>query len=760
MKTYEQALEDGKDHWEATNVALNSLQECKPHPLIGLINGFLRASTASPAIFSKTTTAELDPATGSAPYSTPVGLPRPRRTRTYRSSRLRPLRLAVGSLAVGTVAYASVYTISTTFPGFTESAFVSAAQLAVPEYRAEPVLAGLNCALRIPVLDNEADLLGFIQPYPEACDVQKPSHRTAPLNETAIKRLSQVYAVREGDYYGDGSVLGFHLTAPYQIARTYVADGVLIGASTPLETVQKNALGQGGGLSRSEKLSSILRLPATAAHVAPSLEERKKIVAENMPCVTGSVGSQLGGVLAGDFCGAIFGRQQLGTPTWGEACVVVSAANVPVRLLSAEHISPEVLDQQIEGWNVTIALSKSCVRELAAEGIITAGEQLDAFDEIDALSPPQPQKVGYYNPDLMLSHNAPGLKLDTIFEQLDVSFGEVQLTIDGSAQRRASRTVTSQLPNMLRNGGSSLCFLGSCTDARQADFAIYVGEIINEQIITRLSYETRHGLLNGPRDENPHRSIGSLGKAIVAPLIAEAGVYEECLRPIYGLQDPIPEGFEGSEACDLHTRDMSEIYAISSNIGIANALKHVPTDTLQGYLGDLRAFHDPAISSASLRRGITVGDSVIMSPASFVTAFAAQMNAGTVLSPTMVQDVAGEAISLEQHIKKPMSYQVSRSWLAAPLTPAGTASHLGAMLNTSGCKFSTAKTGTSDSVVDDAWRDKLIGFYSICGGRTFVTLALLGSPDAETPLGALFTNDLISLAWPGFEAVWKEESKT
>ena len=746
MISYEEARERGAEHRKKIDGCVTSMRSSGPHPLVGLIEGVLGRAAHSVGY--------IRGLSASPSFSLPR-LPTP----TLRLPQAKPLKVALLGSLVGSIAYASAYGVSVAFPEPTERLFVAAAKPLTPTFLAEPVAAGLSCARRLPVFGQNAELLGYVQPGSDACDVQKPSHRSAPLSDLAVKRLSQVYAIREGDYYVGGSIIGIHLTAPYQIARTYMAEGVLIGASTPLETVQKNALGQGGGLNRSQKARSLLRLPATAAHIAPSLDSRMKIVAENMPCVTGGAGSQLGGVLAGDFCGAIFGRQQLGTPTWGEACVVVSAANVPVRILSTDHISPEVVDQQIESWNVTIALSKSCVRELAAERIITAREQVDAIDEIDGLSPPQPQKAGFYNPDLMLSRNTPGLKLDTILEHLDASIDEVQLTIDGSAQRQASRTVTSQLPRMLQNSGSSLCFLGSCSDARQADFAIYVGEIVNDQIITRLSYETRHDLLSGPKEGRPHRSIGSLGKAIVAPLIAEAGVYEQCLKPVYGLHDPIPAGFQGSQACDRYTRDMAEIYAISSNIGVANALKRVPPDTLRQYLSDVGAFYDKAISTGGLGRGITVGDSVVMSPASFLTAFAAQMNEGRIFTQTMFQGDPGRAFSLEKYVKDPVSYQVSRSWLAAPLAHAGTASRLGKKLNASGCNFSTAKTGTSDSVVDNAWRDKLIGFFSVCGDRTFVTVALLGSPDIEIPLGPLFTSDLINLAWPGFAAVWKEESK-
>ncbi|MEJ6399551.1 hypothetical protein [Yoonia sp. 208BN28-4] len=749
MISFEEAGQKGAAHRKKIDDAIASMNTVKPHPLIGFIDGFLgRAvgsiSTARP---SRATTRLLS-GTSSGTRATLPRLVIP----SLKMPGSKPLKVAVGSLLVGTVAYASVYGTTLMAPSGTEGLFTSAAQSLVPENIAAPIDAGFKCAVRMPLVDENHDLLGYYRPYEDFCEIQEPSHRSAPLSDDAVSRLSDVYALREGEYFGRGSVLGFHLAAPYQIIRAKVTHGVTIGASTPLETAQKNALGQGGGLSWTAKLGSIARLPATAAHIAPTEEQRDRLVAENMPCLTGGSGSGLGGVLSGDFCGIIFGRQSLGMPSWAEACVVVSAANVPVRVLGQSRNSLSAIEHQAKRWSETVSLAKGCVAELLSEGFLASNQAYsDALMEIDQMAPPQPRPSGYYNPDLALARNVPGLKLSSLEIGADEN-SPIVLTLDAAAHRQAEQSVSNQLPQYLQRGSSSLCFSGDCADALQADVAIFVGEIIDGQLLTRVKFETRHGLLEGPDETAPHRSIGSLGKAIVAPLIAMAGITTECLRPIYGLHDPIPRGFPGSDDCGQNTKSLSEIYATSSNIGIANALKHVGDRLLREYLELVGAAFDPTASEVQIKRGITVGDAVVMSPMNFVETFAAQMSAGEIRRSIIQASDSGDLLSLRTIVDQPMAYQVSRSWLSSPLQSGGTASNLGERLAVEDCKFSAAKTGTSDSIVPAQWRDKLIGFYTVCNGRPFVVIAMLGSPDAQLPLGQIYTNDLTALMWSTFES--------
>lgn len=55
------------------------------------------------------------------------------------------------------------------------------------------------------------------------------------------------------------------------------------------------------------------------------------------------------------------------------------------------------------------------------------------------------------------------------------------------------------------------------------------------------------------------------------------------------------------------------------------------------------------------------------------------------------------------------------------------------------------KTGTSDSSVRSAVRDKIMMSAFACRGRRYVAFALIGSPSMDIPLGRIQAGDLAHL---------------
>ncbi|WP_339713118.1 hypothetical protein [uncultured Sneathiella sp.] len=654
-------------------------------------------------------------------------------------------------LCICATPYMTALAASYYIPAATEAVATEIAQTLIPSSIANKTRHGINCALRITVVDKDDNLLGYNMTDSQACKLHMPSHRTSSLSEKAIQEITRGYKVLEGEYFGAGTILGFDLLTPVRV----VFSGFTQGGSTPLETAQKNANGLGGSLNTIDKLKSIFLLPVTAGHIAPTERQRDRFVAEHTPCMTGLSGSGLGGVLAGNFCGMIFGRASLGDPTVGEGCVIAAAARYPIQFLGLNDATEGRLAEQIvsqtAAWGKTVHRAKVCVQRLEKKNVISTEIAAIAFAEIDQMQPPLPKPAGYYNPDTVLKKMSPGLKVLQIGEAgLSKSKRVLKTSIDGPAQRKLSETFEARVSSLLLAADDQLCFGVQCHDERKLDYAVFMGELHENQLLTRVHYETRHRLLSGPKTGAVHRSLGSLDKSIIAPLLAELGVKKVCLHPIYNLQDS--NGFTGNEDCHNNTRTMLNIYATSSNLGFANALTIVPKQQLINYLSTAGFQFNHNASASQLKRGLTLGNSVVLSPLKFIQAFVAITTNGQAPVPTIIEGRRGNILSMSGLIK-PDSINTARNWLSGSLSSIGTANNLGKKLKTAGCVGSIGKTGTSDSVAEKKWRDKLIAFSTKCGDRTFVVFAMIGSPDVKIPLGGISTNNLIRLAWPSFKAL-------
>lgn len=489
----------------------------------------------------------------------------------------------------------------------------------------------------------------------------------------------------------------------------------------------------------------------------------RRLVARHLgPLVIGERGSRLGIKIHGvELAARVLWRKPSSELSLAEQAILAAAVNIPIRLAPEDSAHMEEAEQR---WRAVVAR--------AQRGLLLAYERDNAqvqhaITQLEAMPLPRPRlepdfraaASGDITREFELAAN-PIRRIHALFRAPVVSaladvvadhgpaYGgrvtAVELGLDAGANLRFERAIGETLTVVERVLGARL--LLPLVGRGQAAADIGLAIVDSAGVIRHVFVASERPLINGSRP-GADRQIGSVGKALLAPVLADGPETIYC--------DPAPDELAECTA----TIPAIAAFARSANGPLLWRAAQLPRERLAEIAEFAQIQLDPGASPAT---GLTLGFATAR-PVELVAAFQALAN-GAAGAPAMAQrprivvayeirehdgtlrreDAARHpGINLSPSFLDPRSGPFTRAVLAAPLHRGGT---LAGLAPASGrVSFAIGKSGTTMTPSGDV-RDKLAvgAVVPNHGGKAVGFVGLIGTPDPRRPLGQ-------SLGWAPFQ---------
>lgn len=687
------------------------------------------------------------------------GLPRPTVSQLVRLMRILPLpnprrpiqTIALSSLVAGTALAGGAYVA----PAVTERLLHPIMQVApLPRAEAAERLVALDCATRVPVIGS-GETLGYMPartgcgaPGDQTADVFHPSLVTAHVQSGGNEYL-EILNLVEGSSFGSGALYGFNFTGGLRVIHTAVIDGELIGGSTPWTSAIETLADQ-QALDRSvlDKVHAIAIGATLSSGPLEDPQARTDFILRSTPAAMYLNGPHSGLAIAGGLLpGVVFGKPGFETLGLGEMCMLAAAAQSHLLLVGPNPSARDVLRAESRLAKVKVRAEERCVAVLERTALHSPAQIAEARAEIAAYALPVSTALvglpaGSHRILADAARLAPitGATIDT------------QMSREGQAALVQAEAILradlGQRPGM--KAGDGLC-ADECAagDVRLDTLAVTVRKGSGTLDIVAAT-ASRHELFHGPIETigdaaqrgTPTRGIASLVKALTVPTLVRAGVGQLCRRAWAGIHDRSQPGTDCSQADHFVT--VSGMVGRSFNTAFADAIHQVGLETIVTGLEDLGGTIVAEPTNAETRRSLATGTALQLSPEAAILAFAT-ITAGT--TSTATPPPTGPALHAESSELPPLANpsegftgnQRARlgQALAAPLALDGTMHAMRNTLTGMGCdgdrlmgKSGTAE-GTGPTGVEI--RDRLLILETRCDGYDYITFAMIGSPEIDTP---------------------------
>lgn len=666
-------------------------------------------------------------------------------------------RLSVVSSTLVTVSAVALTGVHLAVPKASEAQLSAAIREVAPTGEQVETLSILDCARRLPAFSGKQTLIGFVtDPSCDPAFADAPIHRFAALSEEDVEDFADLYSLVEGGFQPQrGKLLGQDIFGMMRgfvssVSKTLGFSDYAVGRTTAYQTAFEVVQGEVGSLSMRAKVPLIVQGAYFAATELYEEADRARFVAENMLCAKATNG-EFGASISGGLCSPVlFGKSEPGSLLIEEKCTIVAAAKRQVPVL-APNASSEVRQAAATAFDgVRDRAFNLCLEPLRQAGELSEQEFAEAAARLQELKLPVGEPGGRpIDPEKWIFYNAPGL-VTTLRDamKLGAPSNQVSTTIDTDIQAHLASAIDEALDEVTPLLSAELC-IEDC-DA-ELQYLMVIAEHVGERLVVRGVVGSDPELLYGPIKNGErvqaHRGSASIGKALLLPLILDV-VGDElfCRRAFDGLHDP---GGHAGYDCSRpeHFVSLDTTIRFSLNTPFVEALRAVPSEDIKAYLDFVGFQRDPQLSDEQLVRATTLGNVVRLTPDAAMRGLSA-IAFGRSSGPSLLADGtdALPALSLEDIVSED-TVAIAREKLTEPLGPNGTLEGL----SVSGCDL-FAKSGTSESTVNTEARDLILGTAAMCGGRKFVSLALLGSPRIDVPLGDV-THDVTSkLAASAIEA--------
>lgn len=625
-------------------------------------------------------------------------------------------------------------TLQLVAPGLVDTSVLAAIRSIVPERVIAPLDAARTCAQRVAVLDRNGISLGTLS-LDNDCPPSR-LHRGTTMSEVQANALAPWIELVEGWHgVGRGTLAGFDLRGPLRALYSLATGGPRVGGSNALQSGVKNLSERPGALGWSEKLRFVALTLAYTAHRLDTGPARDAFALETLPCARGEpgAGARFGAPVAGGLCGPIlFGTNDLAALDPARACLLAASYRDQARIVGQNAPAEVVARARRINERIRTRARHKCLDAALEGGMIDLREHAQAVAHLSQLPFPATFEMPASAP---ARRAASTLRGPTHFLAATPKTPILRTTLDVGLQRHVEDTTADRF-------------------AGEDVLVAVVERSPNGFLVLRAIQENRPGLLKGPPSGTPHRSVGSLAKALFLPLVVEAGVTAPCPRRMNGLHDP--DGGTGVATCGLETGiPLATVLARSLNLSYAEALSAVDPDRLRAYA---RMIGMTVSTAAPLRHGATLGYAVPVAPNDVMRAAALILSGGPTSTPTMFPRVSAQRLDPASLGLSTRTLTRSAILLRAPIEhPRGTLRST--TINLPGCTL-FGKTGTTDSTVTDAVRDRLALVAAQCGQRTVLVLALVGSPRMERPLRGVSAHDVNAVAFSALRAAIQSSLST
>jgi hypothetical protein len=664
----------------------------------------------------------------------------------------RPVQaIVLSSIVAGAAVAGGAYVA----PAATERLLQPMMQVApLPRAEAEARVAALDCATRVPVTGN-GEILGHMPartgcgaPGDRTAELFHPSLLTAYIYNGAAQYL-EILDLVEGRSFGGGALYGFNFTGAARVVHTAVVDGQLIGGSTPwTSAIETLADQQAQSRSVSDKLHAIALGAALSSGLLRDTAARTDFIIRATPAALHLSGPHAGLAIAGGLLpGAVFGKTGIDTLGLGQMCLLAAAAKSHILLPGPRPSARDVLRAESRLIRVKARAEERCVAVLERAGQHTPAQITQARDEIAAYALPTSTALagppaGLHRILADAARLAPvtGATIDTQMSHA----GQASLV----RAEAALRADLGQRPGM--RAGDGLCSNDCAPDDVRLDTLAVTVRKGTEGLDIVAATASRHGLFHGKietigdtvRRGTPTRGIASLVKALAVPSLMHSGVGSLCRRAWAGIRDRTRPGTDCSQPSHFVT--VTDMVGRSLNTAFADAIDRVGLETIVTGLENLGGTVAVEPTAAETRRSLATGTALQMSPEVAIHAFAT-VAAGTTGAVTAL--LAGPSLHAASNNLSPLAdpsegftgNQRARlaQVLAAPLAPGGTVHAMRRKLTEMGCDGDTmmGKSGTSEAIGPTGFeiRDRLVILETRCGGHDYVTFAMIGSPEIDTP---------------------------
>ena len=525
--------------------------------------------------------------------------------------------------------------------------------------------------------------------------------------------------------------------------------------------------------------------------------ELRRWVARHLPCVHGTLSSELGGSVYGiDDCARIVFGKPASALDLAEHAVLVAAVRRHVLVAPAGDAAGQ--RRARERWGRIRARALRVLDAAFGPGDPAADPARSKIARMEmpfpavapALRPLLPdnpvQHVGVAaNPERRAAYFARGEMIQALGEVLDV-YGAIprdlvgiELTLDVADNARFKRAVEDVLVDVARRRPLRLDLPPAGASANPiADVTLSLADGAGRVV---RHYSAGHDRVwsgaNAKRDtrgryrpDREDRQVGSIAKMLAAPLLGARFRTTDafCDRRLDGLRNP--DGDRGFPSCRPRAAwvPAPAVFARSLNLPMAWALRRVPVPLIEaavadsglqltpdvaprvavafgGVAGGTRAQHRLA---AALNRGARGGRAWAVQPTLIRSLFFLDESGGIRAVPFDDERDAGP-IDLSEWFRPPAVAPFVTRVLAAPTRPGGTLAGLDRIVDAAAGSHLIAKTGTT-TTFDGRIRDQMVvGSFVDRRGDQATFHLLIGAPDPNRPLadpgGAVSRRDRLRL---------------
>lgn len=640
---------------------------------------------------------------------------------------------------------------------------------------ATELYARFECAELRPVSTHDGDRVGWRRQ--KGCDPDlTPELRHVPFSAEAAVQLVPFLDLVEGETSGPWTLLGLNIKGLLRAGASAVSGAThsawsLLWTGTPSDNLRlvggSNAITSGieqlrnipspGILGKLASYRDTMFLTAWARETVPTTV----FGTSTTPCLVRHGLGPIRATVSGAMCLEVFGRASFDEMSIADKCLWASSAHRPLVVID-EDAPAERKDL------VSARLAKTkeraqrlCIDRLEAKGVIDRETARVAAEDVAAFEPIWPLDADI---EQFLEAQLPGSK--RAFEQFwpGSDRSDLVTTLRPRLQKQIASAANSFLRRVADKVNAGLCTVNCEPSQHAVDLMIAVSVSgtssagAKDELVAL--YETRSGLFGAPNGRPITRSLASIPKLLQAITLAEAGVERICPRSFANLQDY--DGFTGF-ACQSEDEfwDPQTCLARSSNLCMAEAARLVGTGRVASTLRKLGAGIDAGLEDSRLRRGFATGTTINMTPQQALRAFAllddARPDAALTASLLTPFEIAGSSGVLAG--VGPYDAKTLDEWhaiAAAPFRDDGTMGFLRAPLEHLGCTALRGKSGTSDSLSPQGYRDRLTMIGATCGGKRIRVFVLTGSPRIEIPFGSIPRASLAALVTDIFTAIQED----
>jgi hypothetical protein len=633
----------------------------------------------------------------------------------------------------------------------------------VPNANVAVIERARSCVEAQPVLDAAGFLVGASALRQCAGEYKLLS---APVSREAAAAMYLAWLAVEGEYrVAPSTISGLNLKGWARAALQQIGFWTgNSGGSSPLETAIKNLLERPGRLTRIFKVRSGFDTLTYTARRLPD-GERDRFVTEHIPCAAGLSGTAFGPSLAGGLCPLFLFGKTADALDWAERCAWAGSAQ-PLYWVSTDVSSERQVSFARAAEARVRERANDCLRRIGAELGWSAEEIAQWHARVERISfPAQRRRLTGAPESADLEMTVPGL-VYLLQDEMRLLVGAPptstnQLTISAEAQRRAHERVLQILPQ-IEPKLAELCFTDCDGGNRPADVLAVLAEIVGDRLLVRLAVSNSHFLLSGPieRTENgarrarTDRSVGSTNKPwLLVRLLAETRLRQLCNQVPVGAAGRANDTGRQPCADGQGFVDLRRAIARSLNPPFADAVNRL------GGAGSLTAYFEAlgfdvaaGLTGAEFVDGLVLGYRVTASPAVLMRNMAALYRGylgeepASSLPSMLVHGSGVNRFSWSEVGVNVLHLREAGALLATPIgDPDGTLRSLAPVLTRHGCGRAIGKTGTTDSTVVQAVRDKLVLSAFQCGTRRYVAFGLIGSPSVNVPLGQIQASHVVRL---------------